>query len=75
MAEEQWVTIGQQWCEHRKGPAVLMERRVVPSGIQCGYQSERTVERKCDCAIECNLAGYPCSWAFTNPDYDPFGLA
>lgn len=74
MASEQWVTIGERWCECRQGPAQLFERRVIPSGIQQGLQSERVVERRCDCAIECNMAGYPCRWAFTNPENDPFGL-
>jgi len=72
MATERWVTVGKRWCEFRQGEALLLERRIFPSGIQRYYRAPRVVERKCNCAIECNMAGYPCKWAYTNPERDPF---
>lgn len=72
MAHEKWVIVGERWCEYRKGTAYLLERRVTPAGFQQQLGSSRTIERKCDCALECNMAGYPCKWAFTRPENDPF---
>jgi hypothetical protein len=72
MAREKWVVVGKRWCEYRDAEAELLERRVFPSGVLRFYQPPRVVEQRCNCAIECNMAGYPCKWAFTNPDNDPF---
>lgn len=72
MAAEQWVVVGKRWCEFRQEEATLLEKRAFPSGIVRFYQAPRVLEQKCDCGVDCNLAGYPCKWAFTNPSYDPF---
>jgi hypothetical protein len=72
MAEERWITVAKRMCEFREQEAELMERRVFPSGILRYYQAPRVLERKCNWAIECNMAGYPCRWSYVNPHNDPF---
>jgi hypothetical protein len=53
--------------------AVLMEERVYPHEIvpDCG-PAYFVRARKCSYGLECNVAGYSCRWAWTNPENDPF---
>ncbi len=73
MSKIVWETVNQVWCDHRQEMANLLEERVyadepVPTvGTACQVRA-----RTCQFAIDCNLAGYRCAWAWTNPDYDPF---
>ena len=75
MAVLKWVTTRKKWCDLAHREVELMERRVypadtLPDGI--GYQ---VVARKCSADIVCNLAGFPCQWAYTNPGCDRMKLA
>lgn len=73
MAKIVWERVSQVWCDHRKEMADLLEERVYPDELLPAPAGEFQVRaRKCQFAIDCNLAGYPCKWSWTNPDYDPF---
>ena len=74
MASEQWVTIGRKHCELIEQDVAVMERRVYSADVIPGLGAYRVKERKCTAAIDCNMAGVPCSWAFTNPESDRYVL-
>jgi hypothetical protein len=52
-----------------------LERRVYPAEILPDTVGYRVTARRCDCDVACNLQDFPCRWAFTRPELDPFGLA
>lgn len=62
------------WCDRARQDAELLEERVYPDDrmpdVALSYQVRARV---CSLGMECNLAGYPCKWAGTNPDHNPFG--
>ena len=75
MSNQQWVTIGRKYCELIKQDVAIMQLRSYPSGmINAGLGSYRVHETKCTAAVDCNMAGVPCSWSFTNPDSDRYAL-
>jgi hypothetical protein len=75
MATTVWEAVDTHWCELQRCEATLLEERV--------YAGEAIPEsgpryfvraRKCSLGLECNLAGYSCRWAWTNPELDPFAM-
>lgn len=75
MATAKWVTVKTKWCEAIEAEATLKEHRVYPNDVIPSLQPYRVTARQCTAAIACNMKGYPCQWAFTNPDLDRFEIA
>ena len=74
MAHIVWQTVAKEWCDLMKCAVDLMEERVYPAGMHAETGGQfRVRARKCSLGVACNLAGYSCRWAFTNPSFD--GLA
>lgn len=71
-ATRRTVLIDTGGCEYRPGRAELIEERVYPADPIPDLAGYRVVSRRCSRAVECNLAGVPCKWAFLNPFNDPF---
>ncbi|MBI4771241.1 MAG: hypothetical protein HY784_12740 [Chloroflexi bacterium] len=68
-----WEVAKKIWCDAMRQEAELLEERVYPDERLLAVGAPYRVRaRKCSLGIECNLAGYDCRWAATNPDYDPF---
>ncbi len=68
-----WEVIKKHWCDLMEQEAELLEERVYPGDpIPEGGTAYQVLARKCSHGIECNMAGYYCRWAWTNPEYDPF---
>ena len=74
MSTSEWVLTRAAWCDRIGRKAKLMEWRVYPSEILPEIAGYRILARRCDSAIDCNLRGFSCRWAFTGPELDPFGL-
>jgi hypothetical protein len=74
MAAAEWVILKTRWCERVGTEAHLMERRVYPADMIPDIPAYRVTAFACSWGNECNLAGCPCRWAYTNPDYDPFEI-
>jgi hypothetical protein len=71
MAVLTWTSLDPTWCERAKEDVVLSELRVFPEGFLRQANEFRVNARRCSHALQCNMAGTSCSWAFTNPDVDP----
>jgi hypothetical protein len=70
-----WRLVTTEFCFRARQPARFMElHREVPAETS-GQPEDRVLARACSLAIDCNLVGFPCRWAFTNPDFDPFAPA
>lgn len=74
MATEKWVTVKTQWCEIIGREAELLERRVYPSGMLPDTKPYQVLGHKCTAAIECNLLGCNCKWAYMDATVDRFDL-
>lgn len=74
MAVEQWVTVGAKHCDLIDLDVEMREGRVYPSSDFLRAQGNDHRVRGCVCtaAIQCNLAGIPCQWAFNSPGNDRF---
>jgi len=75
MSATGWFIVKTTWCERAGRHARLLEQRVYPAEILPDMLGYRVLARKCECAIECNLREFPCRWAYTRPEHDPFALA
>ena len=75
MAATEWVVARELWCEQAGRQARVLEQRVYPAEILPDTVGFRVTARRCDRDVACNLRGFPCCWAFTRPELDPFGLA
>jgi hypothetical protein len=75
MATAEWIVARELWCGRAGWEARLLERRVYPAEILPDAVGYRVTARRCDRDVACNLAGFPCRWAFTRPEFDPFELA
>ena len=75
MAKTVWEVIGCVFCQHTGKEAELLEERIYPDDpLPDAGAPFKVRARKCASAIECNVSGYPCCWAYTNPDLDPFAI-
>ncbi|MBI3360634.1 MAG: hypothetical protein HY023_05940 [Chloroflexi bacterium] len=73
MAKIAWESVQKHWCDLMQEEAHLLEERIYPDDLLPDAALPYQVgARKCSFGIDCNLAGYHCRWAWTNPDYDPF---
>ncbi len=72
MATEQWVAVKREWCNLVEQDVDLLELRVYPADVLPTGQEYRVKARKCSVDVTCNMAGFPCKWAYTNPELDPF---
>ena len=73
MATIIWESAARHWCDLQKCEAELLEQRVYPGDSLPDTRARYQVRaRRCSLALDCNLAGYYCRWAWTNPDNDPF---
>jgi len=72
MSAREWVKASSKWCDRYLAEAHLMERRAYPEGIIPDLPAYRVTAKKCDLAVNCNLAGISCRWSFTNPGTEPF---
>jgi hypothetical protein len=74
MSKTVWTAVDRIWCDRMKQEAELLEQRVYPGDLVPDVDVPFQVRaRKCSFDIECNLAGFTCRWAFSNPNGDPFG--
>lgn len=74
MATEKWVAVKHEWCDLVEQEVELLELRVYPSDVMPGPQNYQVKARKCAVDVTCNMAGFPCKWAYTNPEIDPFAI-
>lgn len=74
MATEKWVVVKTQWCDVIQREAELLERRVYPASHVPDGERYRVLSQKCSAAIECNLLGCTCKWAYTDSTVDRFKL-
>lgn len=74
MAREKWETVSKKHCDLIALDVELREWRVYPTADFLDVQGQGYRVKKCVCtaAVQCNLAGIPCKWAFTSPDNDRF---
>jgi hypothetical protein len=72
MAVIQWVTIEKKLCELSGQEVALQERRLYPVDALPDTLGFQVIARRCSVDLTCNMAGYPCKWAYTNPTLDPF---
>jgi hypothetical protein len=73
MATVAWQVVETIWCDRIGREADLLEERIYPDDIVSGPGLTYQVRaRQCSFGTECNLSGYPCRWAYNNPNYDPF---
>jgi len=75
VASSGWVVVKQGRCVQAERKARLLEQRVYPGEILPDTVGYRVTSRRCDWDIACNQAGFPCRWAFTRPELDPFEFA
>ncbi|HSH05089.1 MAG TPA: hypothetical protein VLL52_21420 [Anaerolineae bacterium] len=73
-AHKQWINIGTKWCNLIQAQAVMEECRIYPADIISDSEGYQVVARRCNLAIDCNLADVPCEHAFTNPSVDQFAF-
>ncbi|GAB4146319.1 MAG: hypothetical protein Fur0021_04320 [Candidatus Promineifilaceae bacterium] len=74
MATEKWVKIDAHYCDIIEREAEIEELRRYPADVVPDTLGYQVVARKCTAAIECNLLGCQCQWAYTNPTVDRFHL-
>lgn len=72
MATQKWIAVKREWCNLAEQDVELMELRVYPEDVIPGTQAYKVAARKCSVDVTCNMAGFPCKWAYTNPELDPF---
>jgi hypothetical protein len=74
MATIDWVIVDSRRCELLGRQVALLEERLFPADAPelMGYQVKAT---RCSDHVVCNMAGFPCRHAFTNPDSDRLALA
>ncbi|HCB50000.1 MAG TPA: hypothetical protein DEP47_10850 [Chloroflexi bacterium] len=72
MAHQAWVTTSSRWCEMVQAEAELMESRVYPAEVIPDFPRYQIAARKCSYGTACNLAGFPCKWAYNETGNDPF---
>lgn len=73
MATTQWTVINKAWCVRLNREADLLEERAYPDDVlNIGGETYQVLGHKCSLGIVCNLSGFACRWAGTNPNYDPF---
>jgi len=74
MSEGKWVSIKSQHCHFLDREVEQLELRVYAPEVIGEAEPYRVIARKCSDSLECNLAEYPCKWAFTNPVMDQFKI-
>lgn len=74
MAAAKWVVVEQKRCDLIGVDVTLQERRIYPADFLIDMVPYQVAACRCSADIICNMAGYPCKWAYTNPDLDPFRL-
>lgn len=68
-----WEVIDKTHCVYTGQAADLLEQRLYfDDPMPDVGRPFKVLARKCSLATECNLAGFSCKWAYTNPDRDPF---
>lgn len=67
MADVRWVKIDGRWCELINRDIEILEERVYPAEIMPDLGGYRVLACRCTAAIDCNLAGVRCQYAYTNP--------
>ena len=73
MPDSVWIVVDTNWCNRMEAEARLLEERVYADEPLEGPQASYHVRaHKCSFGLACNLVGYPCQYAFNNPNYDPF---
>ena len=72
MAIEKVVTVKSKHCDLLNRDVELREWRIYPSVDFLRIEGSTCRVQMCACtgAIECNMRGIPCSWAYTNPGND-----
>lgn len=70
MAEQRWIILATKRCNLIGRDVELREQRLYPVADFLRTTGNEYRVRACGCsaAIQCNLAGIPCQWAFTSPD-------
>ena len=73
MALMVWEVVKEIRCCRTAQAAQLLEERVYCEDPMPDVGWPYTARaHKCSAGTKCNLAGYACRWAYTNPSYDPF---
>lgn len=72
MAATKWVTIDRKICDLAGYEVELQEWRLYPAEPLPDTLGFQVIACRCTADITCNMAGYPCKWAYTNPTLDPF---
>ena len=73
MSDSIWLVVDKVCCDRMQTEARLLEERVYADETVASPGAPFLVRaRKCSLGLACNLVGYPCRYAFNNPNYDPF---
>lgn len=66
------IKVNRVWCDRMKREVDLIEERIYPDEAITGPAASYHVQgHYCTLAVNCNMAGYHCRWAMTNPEVDP----
>lgn len=70
MAVTRWVVVGSQHCRIIDKDVELKEQRIYPLNDFLWMEDMEHKVRACTCssAVECNMVGVSCRWAYTNPE-------
>lgn len=74
MAKQEWVAVTREYCDRVEQDVDLLELRIYAADVLPDTQPYQVAARKCSVDVTCNMAGFPCKWAYTNPEVDPFVL-
>ena len=74
MAAKQWVVVAAKHCEMIDKDVELKEQRVYPVNDILWMPGMGYQVRACTCsaAVECNMAGVPCRYAYDSSDIARF---
>lgn len=74
MAYQTWITVDRKTCEKLNREVEMRELRAYPAADFLRTFERRFQVSSCSCsaALECNLAGVPCRWAFNSVESEPF---
>lgn len=69
MAIKKWVVVAVKHCGMIDKDVEFKEQRVYPSNDNLWMHGMGHQVRACTCsaAVDCNMAGVPCRWAYNSP--------
>jgi len=76
MAKVGWMVVSRIWCRRLSEEVELLEQRAyLDDPLPDVGRPYKVLARKCSAGLECNLNGFSCRWAYTNPNADPLAAS